>query len=43
MIQPAGSRPDVLQQILRRKQEEVAERAARMPLRELAARAAGAA
>src|SRR3546814_7136620 len=38
MIQSAGSRPDVLQQILRRKQEEVAERAACLPLRELSAR-----
>ncbi|GAA3931868.1 indole-3-glycerol phosphate synthase TrpC [Luteimonas lutimaris] len=42
MIQSEGSRPDVLQKILQRKQEEVAERAARTPLRELAARAADA-
>lgn len=42
MTQPAGSRPDVLQDILRRKHEEVAERAARTPLRELSARAADA-
>ena len=42
MTRPAGSRPDVLQKILRRKQEEVAERTARTPLRELAARAADA-
>src|SRR5690606_29647447 len=42
MTQPAGTRPDVLQDILRRKHEEVAERAARTPLRELSARAADA-
>jgi indole-3-glycerol phosphate synthase len=42
MIQPAGPRPDVLQAILRRKHEEVAERAAYAPLRELSARAADA-
>ena len=42
MIQPAGPRPDVLQAILRRKHEEVAERAAHAPLRELSARAADA-
>jgi len=42
MIQPAGARPDVLQKILQRKHEEVAERAARTPLRELSARAADA-
>ena len=42
MTQPAGTRPDVLQEILRRKHEEVAERAARTPLRELCARAADA-
>jgi len=42
MIQSEGSRPDVLQKILQRKHEEVAERAARTPLRELAARAADA-
>lgn len=35
-------RPDVLQEILRRKHEEVADRAARLPLRELAARTADA-
>ncbi len=42
MTPPAGPRPDVLQAILRRKHEEVAERSARTPLRELAARAADA-
>src|SRR5690606_218300 len=42
MTQPAGTRPDVLQKILQRKHEEVAERAARTPLRELSARAADA-
>lgn len=36
------SRPDVLQNILQRKAEEVAERSARMPLHELSARAADA-
>jgi indole-3-glycerol phosphate synthase len=35
-----STQPDVLQQILRRKREEVAERSARTPLRELSARAA---
>jgi indole-3-glycerol phosphate synthase len=35
-----ASRPDVLQQILQRKREEVAERCARTPLRELSARVA---
>src|SRR3546814_1339270 len=35
MTQPAGTRPDVLRDILRRKHEEVTERAARTPLREL--------
>ena len=35
-------RPDVLRRILRRKDEEVAERIARTPLRELAARVADA-
>ena len=42
MTQPAGSRPDVLQAILRRKHEEIAQRAARLSLRELSARAADA-
>ncbi|GAB3307901.1 indole-3-glycerol phosphate synthase TrpC [Luteimonas notoginsengisoli] len=42
MIQPAGPRPDVLQAILRRKHEEVAERATHAPMRELSARAADA-
>ena len=42
MIQPSGPRPDVLQAILRRKHEEVAERAAHAPMRELSARAADA-
>jgi indole-3-glycerol phosphate synthase len=42
MTPPAGARPDVLQAILRRKHEEIAERAAREPLRELSARAADA-
>ncbi len=37
-----GSRPDVLQKILQRKAEEVAERSARLPLTELQARAADA-
>lgn len=35
-----STQPDVLQQILRRKREEVAERSVRTPLRELSARAA---
>ena len=42
MIQSAGPRPDVLQEIVQRKHQEVAERAARTPLRELSARAADA-
>ncbi|HVI60368.1 MAG TPA: indole-3-glycerol phosphate synthase TrpC [Luteimonas sp.] len=42
MTHPAGPRPDVLQAILRRKHEEIAERSARLPLRELQARAAAA-
>jgi indole-3-glycerol phosphate synthase len=42
MTHPAGPRPDVLQAILRRKHEEIAERSARTPQRELAARAADA-
>src|SRR3546814_5919389 len=42
MTQPAGTRPDVLQAILQRKHGEVAERAARTPLRELSALAADA-
>ena len=42
MIQPSGPRPDVLQAILRRKHEEVAERATHAPMRELSARAADA-
>jgi indole-3-glycerol phosphate synthase len=37
-----GPRPDVLRRILQRKAEEVAERSLRLPLRELAARAADA-
>jgi indole-3-glycerol phosphate synthase len=37
-----SSPPDVLQEILRRKADEIAERSARMPLRELSARAADA-
>lgn len=37
-----GSRPDVLQKILQRKVEEIAERSARLPLAELKARAADA-
>ena len=42
MIQSAGPRPDVLQEIVQRKHQEVAERAARTSLRELSARAADA-
>lgn len=37
-----GQRPDILRKILQRKQEEIAERASHMPLRELSARAADA-
>lgn len=39
MTSGTGTRPDVLQAILRRKHEEIAERAACLPLRELSARA----
>jgi indole-3-glycerol phosphate synthase len=42
MTQSAGNRPDVLQAIVQRKQAEITERAARLPLRELSARAADA-
>ena len=42
MTQSAGARPDVLQAIVQRKHEEITERVARLPLRELSARAADA-